>query len=189
MKRNLTITRRTALLEILWHERYLTRSQLIARIELRLGKNCFGTSTRKDSFYLDMRVVKEAFRDIGYLLQYSRNEEHPGYHLRGQPALSAELRQMVKSSAAEVDQRQIDIYHQLSPAARFRQGCAISDTARKAVAYRIRQENPELSVEESIRMALQRAYSVNDGLLGSPDFFRLVIEARGAVATRRAKNF
>jgi hypothetical protein len=156
--RDLTTARRASLLQVLWHERYLTRAQLMARVELRLGKNCFGTSAWEDTFYRDMRVVKRAFQAAGYSLEYSRNKEHPGYNLRGQPALSPEFRQMVKSSAAEVDPRQINIYHKLSAATRFRQGSGISDAARNVVAYRIRQEHPELTVEESIRMALQRTY-------------------------------
>jgi len=85
-----------------------------------------------------MRLVKQAFQAAGYVLKYSRNKEQTGYYLRGQPALLPEFKQMVKASVSEVDQRQIDIYHQLSTIARFRQGCAISDTARKVVAYRIR---------------------------------------------------
>ena len=158
IQRDLTTARRVALLEILWHERYLTREQLIARVGLRLGKNCFGTSAWEDTFYRDMRLVKQAFKAAGYSLSYSRNKLQTGYYLQGQPALSPELQQILHSSAAEVDQRQIDIYRRLSPADRFRQGCSISDTARKVVAYRIRQENPNLSIEEANRMALQRAY-------------------------------
>ena len=158
IKRGLITTRRASLLQILWNERYLTRAQLMARVEHRLGKNCFGTSAWEDIFYRDMRVVKQAFQAAGYLLEYSRNKERPGYYLRGQPELSTEFRQMVKSSAAEADPHQIDIYRKLSFRARFRQGSGISDAARNVVAYRIRQENPELTVEESIRMALQRAY-------------------------------
>jgi hypothetical protein len=64
----------------------------------------------------------------------------------------------LRSSVAEVDPRQVEIYHRLSTADRFRQGCSISDTARQVVAYRIRQENPDLSIEEATRLALQRAY-------------------------------
>ena len=60
---------------------------------------------------------------------YSRNRQQPGYYLQGQEALSSELKQILKGSASEVDQRQIDIYRKLSPADRFRQGCSISDTA------------------------------------------------------------
>jgi hypothetical protein len=105
-----------------------------------------------------MRVVKQAFQAAGYLLEYSRNRAHPGYYLHGQPALLPEFKQLVKASASEADQRQIDIYHQLSFAARFRQGCAISDTARNVVAYCIRQENPKLTPQEANQMALQRAY-------------------------------
>jgi len=158
IQRDLTTARRASLLKTLWNERYLTRAQLMARVELRLGKNCFGISAWEDTFYRDMRVVKRAFQAAGYLLEYSRNGEHPGYHLPGQPALSPEFRQMVKSSAAEADPRQIEIYRKLSPAVRFRQGSGISNAARDVVAYRIRQDNPDLTVEESIRMALQRAY-------------------------------
>lgn len=158
-QRDITTARRAALLQILWNERYLTRAQLIARVEYMLGRNCFGTSAWEDTFYRDMRVVKAAFQAAGYILEFSRIKEHTGYYLHGQPALSPEFRQMVKASAAEVDQRQIDIYRKLSTTALFRQGCAISDTARKVVAYRILQENPELTPQEANRKAVQLAYT------------------------------
>jgi hypothetical protein len=159
MQRDLTTARRVALLEILWNERYLKRSQLIVRIELRLGKNCFGVSAWEDTFYRDMRFVKQAFDAAGYHLLYGRNKKQPGYYLEGQPALSSEIQQVLRGSAAEVDQRQINIYHKLSFAERFHQGCSISDTARQVVAYRIGQENPQLSLIDANRIALQRAYS------------------------------
>jgi hypothetical protein len=158
-RRDITTARRLALLEILWNERYLTRAQLIARVELRLGKNCFGISAWEDTFYRDMRFVKQAFEAAGYQLLYGRNKQQPGYYLEGQPALSAEFKQILRASAAEVDQRQIDIYRKLSFAERFYQGCSISDTARNVVAYRVRQDNPKLSFMEANRIALQRAYS------------------------------
>ncbi|HEX2993646.1 MAG TPA: hypothetical protein VHP14_02415 [Anaerolineales bacterium] len=159
IQRDITTARRVSLLEILWNERYFTRAQLITRAELRLGRGCFGSSAWQDTFYRDMRIVKQAFEAAGYRLLYSRNKQQPGYYLDGQPVLSDEFRQILQSSAAEVDQRQIDIYRELSFAQRFYQGCSISDTARKVVAYRIRQENPKLSFGEANRMALQRAYS------------------------------
>lgn len=159
IQRDITTARRAALLEILWHERYLTRAQLIARMELRLGKNCFGASAWQDTFYRDLRIVKQAFEAASYRLRYSRNKQQPGYYLDGQPALSSEIKQVLKNTAAEVDQRQIDIYRKLSFAERFHQGCSISDMARKVVAYRIRQDNPKLSLIEANRIALQRAYS------------------------------
>ena len=158
VQRDLTTARRAALLEILWRERFLTRAQLIARVELKLGRNCFGISAWVDTFYRDIHTVKQAFKAAGHVLVYSRSKRQPGYYLEGQPALSSEFKQMLKSSASEVDQRQIDLYHRLSPADRFYQGCSISDTARNVVAYRIRQEQPELSPAEANRLALQRAY-------------------------------
>jgi hypothetical protein len=157
--RDITTARRFALLEILWNERYLTRSQLIVRVEILLGRGCFGSSAWQDTFYRDLRLVKQAFEAAGYRLLYSRNKQKPGYYLDGQPALSSEIKQVLKSSAADVDQRQIDIYRTLSFAERFHQGCSISDTARRVVAYRIRQENPQLSLLEANRLALQRGYS------------------------------
>jgi len=159
IQRDMTTARRAALLQILWNERYLTRTQLIARVEYRLGRHCFGASAWEDTFYRDMRVVKQAFQAEGHLLEYNRSKERPGYCLHGQPALSTDFNQLVSASAAEVDQRQIDVYQQLSPAARFRQGSVISDTARNVVAYRIRQENPKLSSQEANQIALQRAYT------------------------------
>lgn len=159
IRRDITTARRVALLYILWNERFLTRFQLIARAELRLGKNCFGVSAWEDTFYRDMRVVKQAFEAAGHRLLYSRNKQQSGYYLAGQPALSAEMKQVLRGSAAEVDERQMDIYRKLSFAERFHQGCAISDTARNIVAYRICQENPRLSLAEANQIALQRAYS------------------------------
>ena len=159
MQRDITTARRVALLKILWNERYLTRAQLMARVEYSLGRNCFGTSAWEDTFYRDMRVVKQAFQAAGYRLEYSRNKKRRGYYLQGQAVLSEEFRQIVKASAAEVDQRQIDIYHRLPSAARFRQGSAISDTARDVVAYRILEENPDLTPQEARQLALQRAYT------------------------------
>jgi hypothetical protein len=158
IQRDITTARRSYLLETLWHERYLTRLQLIAKVELRLGRGCFGSSAWQDIFYRDMRIVKQAFEAAGHRVQYSRNKQQPGYYLVGQSALSAEFKQVLKTTAVDVDQRQIDIYRKLSFAERFYQGCSISDTARKVVAYRIRQENPKLSRVEANRLALERAY-------------------------------
>jgi hypothetical protein len=159
VQRDLTTARRAELLELLWNERFLARAQLIARVELRLGKFCFGKAAWEDNFYRDMRIIKQAFKAAGFLLAFSRARQQGGYYLKDQPALSPELSQLLKSSSSEVDQRQIDIYHRLSAADRFRQGCAISDAARRVVAYRILQEQPGITPAEANRLALQRAYS------------------------------
>ena len=159
IERDITTARRAALLHILWNERFLTRFQLIARVEYQFGRNCFGVLAWEDTFFRDMRVVKQAFQAVGLVLDYSRKKEKRGYYVREQEALSLEFKQMIKAGAAEVDQRQIDIYRKLSPAARFKQGCAISDTSRNVVAYRIRQENPKLTLQEAQKLALQRTYS------------------------------
>ena len=111
IERDITTARRAALLHILRNERFLTRSQLIARVEYQFGRNCFGVLAWEDTFFRDMRVVKQAFQAVGLVLDYSRKKEKRGYYVREQEALSLEFKQMmIKAGAAEVDQRQIDIY-------------------------------------------------------------------------------
>ena len=64
IRREITTARRVALLETLWNERYLTRSQLIARVGLRLGKHCFGISAWEDTFYV-VRVPEVPSSNLG----------------------------------------------------------------------------------------------------------------------------
>ena len=92
IQRDVTTARRVALLEILSNERYLTRAQLISRVELRLGKKCFGVSAWEDTFYRDMRIVKQAFEAAGYQLVDSRKKQQAAYYLLGQPELSSEFK-------------------------------------------------------------------------------------------------
>ena len=153
--RDLATARRTAILNIMLHERFLRREQLIVRVEGLIGKGCFGASAWEDVFYRDMRIVKAALNAAGYQLGYSRKATKPGYYLRGQPPISAELSEILKRSAAEADPAQILIFRNLTPAERFHLACSISDTARNVVVYRTRQRFPELSLSEASYFALQ----------------------------------
>jgi hypothetical protein len=134
--RDIVTARRTNLLKILLHERYLSREQLIVRIEGLLGKGCFGSGAWEDIFFRDMHIVKKALQAADYRLKYSRKASRPGYYLDQQPAVSAELAEILAHSVAEVDPAQIRIWRQMPPAERFRLGCSITDAARQAVAYR-----------------------------------------------------
>ena len=86
------------MVNILHHERYLTREQLIVRVEGKLGIGCFGDSAWVDTFYRDLLVVKKALGAAGYQLAYSRSLNHPGYYLRNQPRISAELSATLQGS-------------------------------------------------------------------------------------------
>jgi len=154
--RDRTTARRTALLKILLQERNLTREQLIVRVEGKLGKGCFGDSAWIDTFYRDMQVVKRALRAAGYQLAYSRSLHQPGYYLHNQPSISSDLSATMEGCVAEVDPSQISILKQLSLKQRFQQGCSISNLARRVVANRIRQRNPQLSPAEAHRLAIQK---------------------------------
>ena len=154
ISRDRTTARRAALLKILLQERYLTREQLITRVEGELGRGCFGNSAWEDTFYRDMQVVKRALRVAGYQPAYSRNLWQPGYYLRHQPPISPDVSAALDGCMAEVDPSQIAIYKQLTFRQRFHQGCSISNLARQIVAHRIRRRNPQLSLAEAYRLAV-----------------------------------
>lgn len=155
IRRDRTTARRSALLNILYHERFFTREQLIVRVEGINGKGCFGDSAWIDTFYRDMQVVKRALSAAGYQLGYSRSLKQPGYFLHNQPRISSELSATLDGSVAEVDPSQIAIFKRLSSGQRFRQGCSISNLARRVVINRIRQRNPQLNMTEAHRLAIQ----------------------------------
>lgn len=152
--REAALARRLALLRILLDERYLDRQQLVVRLASIIGPGCFG-SAWEDVFYRDMRVVKAALAAAGYRLRYSRDPKRPGYYLAGQPGISDELRKTIRQSVAEIDQAHIEVLRRLTPANRFRLGCSVTDTARDAVAYRLRQQDPQLSPVQASFKALQ----------------------------------
>lgn len=157
--RDLTTARRVVLLEILFHERYLTRDQLIVRVDGVLGRNSFGLSAWEDTFYRDIRAVKRSFRAAGYNLTYRRNKPRPGYYLVGEPPVSRQISEELAGAAAELDLAQMSIIRRLTLAERASLGASISDAAREAVAYRIIQENPGITPGEANRMSVQRAYA------------------------------
>jgi hypothetical protein len=153
--RDRTTARRAALLGILYQERYLTREQLIVRVEGKLGIDFFGTSAWVDIFFRDMQVVKRALHAAGFQVAYSRSRRHYGYYLRGQPAISADLSATMDGSLAEINPAQIMIFKELSFRQRFQQGCSISNLACRVVANRIRQRKPHISLAEAQRLAIQ----------------------------------
>jgi len=135
VERDTVTARRNSLLEILWHERYLTRSGLIARVEAIVGKDCFGQSAWEDIFYRDMRVVKRAFQSAGYELAYSRSHDRSGYYLRDQTSVSPALRRVIEGTVAEFDAGQVTITRQLQSRERIQQGFSISNLANQVVTY------------------------------------------------------
>ena len=155
IRRDRTTARRAALVDILLQERYLTREQLIVRVEGKLGKGCFGEAAWEDTFYRDMQVVKQVLRASGYQPAYSRSSKCLGYYLRDQERVGPELTAILDGCVAEVDPAQIKVFKKLTFAQRFQQGCSVSNLARNVVAYRIGQRNPKLSTAEARRSAIQ----------------------------------
>ncbi len=69
IQRDLTTARCTVLRETLWHARYLTWAQLIARVELRLGKNCFGISAFENMFVHEFYFPSASDRGEGSVFE------------------------------------------------------------------------------------------------------------------------
>lgn len=130
-QRDRTTARRLALLQILWGERYLTREQLIVRVETRLGRKCFGARAWKDTFSRDMRFVRSAFAEAGHSLAYSRTKTKTGYYLRGEGILHEEIVQAIAGSIAEVDSAQVASFSKLTFAERFLQGSSITNISHQ----------------------------------------------------------
>ncbi len=133
--RDRTTARRTALVEILWQERYLERESLMSRVEDRLGVGCFGDSAWEDTFNRDMQAVKDAFALAGLELGYSRTKTLAGYYLRNEERLLPHLRQAIAHSINEIDLRQLGIYRNLGLVQRVRQALKASEQARWEARY------------------------------------------------------
>ena len=135
-ERDLTTARRHSLFQILWRERHLNRGQLITRVEQQLGKDCFGRRAWEDTFYRDMRAVKNAFQRSGFRLKYMRAGKKPGYYLEGQPALHAVLLRRLKGALNELDDQQCKIYGEIPPAQKFFQAVSMIESGRRVEAIR-----------------------------------------------------
>lgn len=155
ISRDQKTARRAALLAILLQERYLTREQLIIRVEAKLGRGCFGQAAWQDNFYRDMHVVKRALKAAEYKPAYSRRPKRPGYYIQDEPSIGPELAAALEGSVTEVDRTQIIIFRELSFKQRFKQGCSVSNLARQVVINRLMQRNPQLTLTEAQQLATQ----------------------------------
>jgi hypothetical protein len=154
-RRDLVTARRAALLTLLLMERHLSREQIITRLEYQLGSGCFGEKSWKDTFYRDLRVIKEALHSAGYVLKYSRSQTRIGYYLEGQPVVSPALAAQIRGAVDEADPLQIEIFKTLTPAQRFRLGCSVTNAGIRAAAFRLRQDNPALSPAQAQSQVMQ----------------------------------
>ena len=130
-RRDLVTARRANLVRVLLRESYLTREALIQRVEFSMGTAAFGNKSWEDNFYRDMRVVKVALKEAGYLLKYSRQKGRAGYYLAGNPALGAQTQAEIRGALAELDDAQLDIYKRMPATQKFQQSISIINFGRR----------------------------------------------------------
>ena len=123
--------RRSHLAQFLLRERFLTRENLMFRVESLMGFASFGDKSWKDNFYRDMRMVKAALKLAGYEVKYSRHQEKPGYYIFGEASLHPDVKKEIVGALKEIDQEQVEIYKRISPAQKFYQACSIINLAKK----------------------------------------------------------
>jgi len=135
-KRDPVTARRSHLARILLRERYLTRENLVFRIEILMGFASYGEKSWEDNFYRDMRIVKAALKQARYHVKYSRQQESPGYYFAGEPSLHQTVKKEIAGALNELDDDQIEIYKHISPAQKFHQACSIINLAKKVADNR-----------------------------------------------------
>jgi hypothetical protein len=130
-QRDLVTARRSALVRLLLSENFLTRAQLIVRVEMRLGRDCFGVNARHDTFYRDMRFVKQAFSLTGSVLRYSRRKGQRGYYQPGRGRLDQDTAAAIRGALAELDGQQLTIFKGLTLVQKFAAAASVIDFSRR----------------------------------------------------------
>ena len=138
-KRDRVTARRVYLTRALLRENYLSRESLIRRVEYLMGFKSFEEKSWEDTFYRDMRVVKQALKEAGFRVKYSRKKNSDGYYLEGKSRLSEEVKKEIAGAIAELDEEQMKIYKDMSPAQKFYQATSIIDFGQ-----RVRLERKEI---------------------------------------------
>jgi len=96
-----------------------------------MGFKSFEEKSWEDTFYRDMRVVKQALREAGFEVKYSRKKNNDGYYLEGMSRLSKEVKKEIAGAIAELDEEQVKIYKDMSPAQKFYQATSIIDFGKR----------------------------------------------------------
>lgn len=157
MQHDRALARRMALVALLWEESGIDRAGLLARVESRLGKGCFGRQPEL-TFRRDMQVAKTILAQAGFHLTYSRRPKQAGYFVEGRPALPPERAQAIAGAADEIDPQQIEQLARLTPKARLNLANTLS---AEVLALAVRAEHrlhPELALVAALKEVLHRYY-------------------------------
>jgi len=149
-EQNPVLARRMALLDILCAEAYLTREELIAKVQERLGEDCFGQDAVQ-ALWEDMRALRAAGMDI----RYSRSKGRLGYYLRT-VAVSEEDKRKIRAVFDEIDYRQMAILRSLPPARRTAMVFELCEALRQSIAASVRSRELDIGDEELARRVRER---------------------------------
>ncbi len=159
VQRDRALARRMALVAALWEESGIDRAELVARVENRLGKGCFGQQPEL-AFRRDMQVAKTILAQAGLHLTYSRRPKKIGYFVEGRPVLSPEQARAIAGAADEIDLHQIEQLARLTPKARLNLANALSAEVLALAVRAERRLHPDLALEAARKEVLHRYYQL-----------------------------
>jgi hypothetical protein len=159
VQRDRAMARRVALVAVLWEESGIDRAGLVARVENRLGKGCFGRQPEL-AFRRDMQVAKAILAQAGFHLTYGRRPKQAGYFIEGRPVLSSEQARAIAGAAAEIDPRQIEQLARLTPKARLKLANGLSAEVLALAVRAERRLHPDLALEAARKEVLHRYYQL-----------------------------
>ncbi len=157
MQHDRALARRMTLVALLWEESGIDGAALMARVESRLGKACFGRQPEL-AFRRDMQVAKTILAQAGFHLTYSRRPKQAGYFVKGRPSLSPEVARAIAGAADEIDPNQIQQWARLTTKARLNLANRLSAEVLALAVRAERQLHPELAPDAARQEVLHRYY-------------------------------
>lgn len=76
--------------------------------------------------------------------------------------VDARIRQMIAGAVAEIDLAQIAMLRKLTPAERLQQAVAMIGAAERVAAYRLHQQQPNLTAEQALVAARRRSFAFRE---------------------------
>jgi hypothetical protein len=157
MQHDRVLARRMTLVALLWEESGIDGAGLLARVESRLGKGCFGRQPEL-AFRRDMQVAKTILAQAGFHLTYRRRPKQAGYYIEGRPVLPPEIARAIAGAADEIDPHQIQQLAQLTIMARFNLANTLSAEVLALAVRAERRLYPELAPDAARQEVLNRYY-------------------------------
>ncbi|TAK14745.1 MAG: hypothetical protein EPO32_00690 [Anaerolineae bacterium] len=153
--------RRLILLNILWTEGGHRERGLIARVEVALGRGCFGVRPAS-AFASDMQFIRRMLGEFGHRIRYRRAGERRGYWIHGRLEFDDRIVRQIAATVAEVSPLQAAIQVRLTPGERVWQGVTLSEFIVEQGIRRRMAKDPGLTSVQARRLTIETLYRLDE---------------------------